>query len=259
MYLGKVTPTVLLLAAIWLVVVGCKLSAPANPSQEMLEAAAQGNLAEIEKLLAQGADVNARDTNGITPLMLASAEGYREIVMLLLGKGADASITNNQGETAMSLTSEETIRKLLRQHGLPRQNTSIDDLCFAARIGDLQAIKNQLLAGIDVNGRGKERISALIEASLEGKSGIVEFLLEKGAEVNAQTEYGLTALMAASREGHLEIVKMLLQKGARIEIRNSYGEDAKMLAEKNGYKTVSELLANQLPPAKTRNQTDKQQ
>ena len=244
-YLGKVAPAAILLAVIWLAVVGCKFTPPSDPSKEILEAAAQGNLAEIEKLLNQGADVNTHDTNGITPLMLASAEGYREIVVLLLEKGADAAIVNNHGETALSVASEETIRMLLRQQNSPRQNISIDDLCYAARMGDLDAVKNQIKGGISINSRGRERITALIEASLEGRLEIVTFLLEKGAEVDAQTDYGATALMAASREGHLEIVQALLQKGARSNIKNRYGEDARALADQKGYKAISRLLAEQ--------------
>src|SRR6266581_2879248 len=62
----------------------------ADVPMDILEAAKKGKSKEIEALLAKGADLEARDKDGRTPLMLAAQYGRTESVRLLLEKGAKA-------------------------------------------------------------------------------------------------------------------------------------------------------------------------
>jgi outer membrane protein OmpA-like peptidoglycan-associated protein len=174
--------------------------------------------------------------------LLASALGYREIVELLFTEGANVNAVNVNGETALILASDGGMRAILRKHIKSQEPIIPEDFCYDARIGDLASIKNDLKSGIDVNARGREGITALIEASLEDRRDIVGLLIAKGAEVDARTDYGLTALMGASREGHVETVKMLLQKGAQGNLKNHYGETALEIAGMMGHKEIVELL-----------------
>ena len=54
----------------------------------IIQAARDGDLPAVQTLLAEGADINAEDSNGGTALMRASYKGHTEIVKLLLEKGA---------------------------------------------------------------------------------------------------------------------------------------------------------------------------
>src|SRR5688572_1211834 len=70
----------------------------------LLRAATYNRRAEIEKLLAQGADVNSRDSSGHTALLFSAQYGYSEldeIFTLLLSKGADIDATNADGVTPL--------------------------------------------------------------------------------------------------------------------------------------------------------------
>ena len=58
------------------------------------------------ELLTAGLEIDARDTHGYTPLMLAALRGNAEVVEILLQRGADASLKNGEGKTALELVTE---------------------------------------------------------------------------------------------------------------------------------------------------------
>ncbi|KAI0226529.1 hypothetical protein LSAT2_022948 [Lamellibrachia satsuma] len=62
--------------------------------RDLASAAAAGNLAVVEKLLASGADVNGSSKDGMTPLSIAAFWGYANIAQLLLQHGAEINKAN---------------------------------------------------------------------------------------------------------------------------------------------------------------------
>ena len=68
-------------------------------------AAGLNKIEAVAALISHGADVNARDKNGETPLMLASYHGYAKVVEALLDAGADkelkATSGDDKGKTAL--------------------------------------------------------------------------------------------------------------------------------------------------------------
>jgi uncharacterized protein len=81
------------------------VSQNAQHNQPLHAALALGrNPATVQLLLDKGADPNARQTGGYTPLFSAAASGQRELVELLLRGGADPSLTDDSGKTAAQFT-----------------------------------------------------------------------------------------------------------------------------------------------------------
>ena len=71
----------------------------ADPAKELLAAAHNGDTAGVRKLLEAGANPEAKDKNGRTPLILAAGNGYAETVRALLEKGANPKARDKNGRT----------------------------------------------------------------------------------------------------------------------------------------------------------------
>jgi len=96
-----------------------------------------------------------------------------------------------------------------------------DDIWTATARGDLDAIKQHLAAGQDVNAKAPgSNVTPLMIAAITGQTEAADLLLAKGADPNLGSNDGSTALHMAAFFGHPQIVKALLAKGANVNVRN---------------------------------------
>jgi ankyrin repeat protein len=101
------------------------------------------------------------------------------------------------------------------------------DIHTATLLGDLDAMKQHIAAGTDLNDKEPAVGSTpLISAAVFGKTEIAKALIEAGADVNLKNNEGSTALHSAAFLCRLEIVEMLLENGADKELLNNYGSTA---------------------------------
>ena len=99
------------------------------------------------------------------------------------------------------------------------------DIWTAAAKGNLEAIKQQLAAGKDVNAKAPSiGLTPLMAAALTGQSDVAELLLAKGAKPDIGNNEGSTALHMAAFLGYIEIVKSLVAKEADLNIQNDRSE-----------------------------------
>ncbi len=128
---------------------------------------------------------------------------------------------------------------------------------IAAMQGNLEAVKQHMAAGTDVNAKEEEEgMTPLIVAVGEDRKKIIELLIANDADVNAQSDME-TSLHLAAGFGHNEIAKLLIANGADVNAKNNVGDTpldywAEMNTEgetadplrKHGGKTGEELKAN---------------
>jgi uncharacterized protein len=155
--------------------------------RELIAAAERGDAATVRKLIARGANVNAKDEKQDSAFLIAAARGRTEAVKLTLAAGADLKSTNRYGGTGL----------------IP-----------ACHYGHLETVKLLLTTSIDVNHVNNLGWTALLEAVILGDGGpthteIVRLLIAHGANRNIADRDGLTPLEHARRRNYARMVEIL--------------------------------------------------
>ena len=215
-------------------------------------------------LLAAGADARATVSRGQTVLMTAARTGNAEVVARLLAKGADPNAREDQqGETALMWAASENhaaVVKLLAAAGRRRQRAlqaaafpkdrfglegvltilpkgSWTPLMYAARDGAPDAAAALLAAGAGINAVDPDGTTPLVRAIWNFHYDTARVLLEAGADPNITDSAGMAALYAAvdmstlgevyglparkvaDRSTALDIVSLVLAKGGKVEAK----------------------------------------
>jgi ankyrin repeat protein len=162
----------------------------------LLVARETGDLEMARRLLDAGADVNARDRFGSTPLELSAWRGFRDVVDLLLDRGAAVPADSQAVAVGLMTAAERALTRLFR--------------IFSERAADL-------------NPRNDNGGTILHSAAAGGSAEIAAILLGRGLDVNARDRYGRTPLHYAAENGRTEVVRLLLERGAQPNVRSLAG------------------------------------
>ncbi|XP_046655890.1 ankyrin repeat and SAM domain-containing protein 1A-like [Daphnia pulicaria] len=213
--------------------------------QEFLEAARNGNVIAVEKLLSskakrggplaslrRGPGSNVQDSSGYSALHHASLNGHREIVVLLLEHEASANIVDSKGSSPLHL---------------------------AAWAGHSDIVRLLLTTGVrvtQINLKNKDNETALHCGAQYGHTGVVNLLLKYGADPSIRNVRDETGLDLAAQYGRLETVELLLQSHpeliemyknqSRLEEARTISIRAKTsplhAASRNGHRAVVDAL-----------------
>jgi ankyrin repeat protein/beta-lactamase regulating signal transducer with metallopeptidase domain len=198
------------------------------------EAVATGDIERVKSLISEGADVNAKDAKGNTPLHLVAKYGFtkQDIAELLIVRGADVNARNKDGWTPLhftawrSYTGHQNIAELLIAKNVDT-NASDRDGCiplhYAAAAGSKEMIQLLLANGSDINSRDKKGWTALYQAIDWAKGDGIEILLAKGADINAKDNNDRTPLHHAAMRRNNNLTKMIIDGGANVSARDSDG------------------------------------
>ncbi|MEO5739683.1 MAG: ankyrin repeat domain-containing protein [Vicinamibacterales bacterium] len=210
-------------------------SKDAAGSTPLHHAAGFGTLESLTFLIDKGADVNARNRRGSTPLFWALDDEAK--VRLLVSRGAAVKVKQVEGRSLVYQASLlghglPVLRFLLDNGGDPNVATLIGltPLNGAALRGDVDAMRLLIDKGAIVDAKSGAGTTALMSAAINGSPAAVQLLLEKGADANVRSKVGETPLGNAAGAGNAETVKMLLDRGADVNSRNDRGYSPLMLA-----------------------------
>lgn len=195
--------------------------------------------ATITLLLDAGANVNATDSDGATPLMYAAASGRTAALKALASRGANINalgrLSKHSPSTALhyaaSAGHSDAIRELLR-HGADANARNADGmtpLMWGAYGGDLTSINMLLDAGADPNARSNEGTVTVWDRAIYSRGrgiDVVRVLITRKADINLRNKDGYTPLHFAVMKSDIDIARLLLANGADPNAMNKYGRSA---------------------------------
>jgi len=207
---------------------GAQLQVQTDPTRDrqMIAAAQAGNLARVQQLLTQGANVHARDENGQTALIAAAYRNQLAIAEVLIKAGADVNIQDHTKQSAYLISTSEGYLDLLRLTLQAHANVHSTDsfngtgLIRAADRGHVEIIQELLRTDIRIDHVNRLGWTALLEAIILGNGGprhaqVVRLLVTAGANVNLADANGVTPLAHARQRGYQSIIAILEAAGAR--------------------------------------------
>ena len=198
------------------------------------DAVRKGDVAAVDQIIADGADIEETDYF-VGPALLVAVSGRdAAIAAHLIEQGADVeAVGERQRARALHL---------------------------AAELADIDLIEVLLTHGADVDARDADGRTPLIIASEWGATGAAARLLEHGAAVDSKDQLRQqTALHRAAENGHVEVVQKLLDHGAPVDAADQSGFTPFMLAAQSqsfsnvGSDALLRLLADQGANIHTRN------
>lgn len=242
-------------------------------TRPLTEAARHGRIAAARVLLDAGARLDLTDSSGVRPFDYAIEEGHRAIAMLFTretardaGASAEAmawfdSLASDRsrvrdwrrfldGEIASLAVvaavlgrRDDAVTALRHAAGIPNR-TSYAALAVAARFGDESAVADLLQASVnpDVEVSGHRHETPLMEAALDGYSGIARRLVRAGARIDHVDSGGETALIWAVRAGETDYARALLEAGANPVWRDLAGQTALDIARDAKHADLITLL-----------------
>jgi ankyrin repeat protein/beta-lactamase regulating signal transducer with metallopeptidase domain len=207
-----------------------------QPALSLHEAAAAGDLEQVNKLLAQGADIHAKDEDGRTPLHSAAWYGQKDVVAVLLAQGANVNEADGSGKTPLHLAAnfgQKLVPELLLAQGTQinaRDKAGNAPLHAAAGFAAVSEDLLELLIakGADVKARNEAGQTPLHCVSMIKRldypiERTAEVLLAHGAEVDANDQSGCTPLHFAVANGNKKLVDVLVAKGADVRTKAADG------------------------------------
>ena len=203
----------------------------------------------VEYYLHQGAEVGARDSEGMTALHKAAKNGHLETVRLLLDSGAAIETLDRERRSALvwaAMMNSVSVSRRLLQYRADSRPESVDDrssAVFAAAIaGHKETL--ELLAEVETDNTRINQLmgDALLNAVYAEGEDIVRFLISSGKRWAISKHYSAKAMNLAASEGHVRIMKILLEGGVDVNSHLASSPHSSAEAATQGQSEVTQDL-----------------
>ncbi|MGB5329755.1 MAG: ankyrin repeat domain-containing protein [Gammaproteobacteria bacterium] len=194
--------------------------AAASLQAKFLNAAVENDSVTVQELLAQGVDIESRDANGRSALLLATHHNAIDVARILIDTGANVNAMDNITDSPYLYAGAEGRLEILRMalaHGADLSSVNRyggTALIPAAHHGHIETVQELLKTEIDIDHINYLGWTALLEAIILGDGGptyveIIRLLIEAGADINIADGDNVTPLAHATTRNYTEIADML--------------------------------------------------
>lgn len=184
-------------------------------------AAHEGRVDQINQLIAEGGDLNARDGAGRTPAHVAAFASHDDVIVALAKGGADMNALENRVYDVLTIAAvaddPELVSVAMTLGNSPGLITSVYDgtaLIAAAHLGHHEVVARLVAGGAPLDHINNLGWTALMEAVVLGDGGsdhikTVQILVDAGADQTIEDRDGVSPLQHAKARGYAEIVSVL--------------------------------------------------
>jgi len=223
-----------------------------NGSSLLHDAAFNGHVNVMEFLIDHGADVEAENAIGKTPLFMLATMGHTEAMRWLVNeKGASVEARDNNGRTPIfsandkgNVESIKYLKEELRASIHVRDSAGLSPMDYAAGCGQVENIKCLAQLGANVNAKRSNGQTPMFSAAASGKVEVIKCLVDLGADVNAIDNDGTTPMFMAAQAGQPESIICLKELGADINASDSVGMTPIFMAAGHGNPANIECLVS---------------
>ena len=181
-------------------------------------------------------------------LMIAASKGYASEIDRLIGEGADINAESDEGATPLIFAVSNN--RLAAVEALLKYNPRLNEVAPGNDLPLFIAVKNRnfeitealLRGGAEADRQDRHEATPLHYSSVYGYLEIVDLLLYYDANIDIKSEDGSTPLLASIWAGNADVSDLLIQNGANMEARDNKGFTPFLMASFTGDTLMMDLL-----------------